>query len=412
MSYAVVNLEETPRYENAPVIAPYRISTVNHYFPLQTFGLAAGRSDIDRSDELRNIEGSPSRMVDFFEPTGSLSYRAYLNTLLVLLVLSGWDWTYTAGLGTSGTLGPNSTTATGVNGVNSAVVNVASTAGFPSAGTFLLSATLVTYTGKSADGLSFTGCGNHPATTGGEAISDVLPVGANKWVLNKRVGPVPRTAQVRLVYAEHAIYLQGQGYGVSNLTLNAEGAVSAEWMGLVYSRLTADPGLTPALDAMTIRPALRGDLFLSWLANSATTDDFTLAIANSLLRRRTLSLTTPSKFGDVLEMGDERVAITGTIPKSKLAAADIDAVMNGATFSARAAWVLPTTIGASGYPYLLDIKMPSCQYVGGAADDLANKRRFGHNFDFFAAWDETAGYDGRITFVNGISALAAPFGTP
>src|SRR2546430_1463430 len=116
MSYRVINLEESPRYENAPATTPYRVSTINTFFPLQ-----------------------------------------------------------------------------------SAVINVVSNAGFPVAGTINLAGALVTYTGKSADGLSFTGCGNHAATTGGEAISDVLPVGTNKWTFTKRqgasVGGIARTAQ-------------------------------------------------------------------------------------------------------------------------------------------------------------------------------------------------------------------------
>jgi hypothetical protein len=411
VSYLCLNLEESPRYENAPATAPYRLSTINHFFPLQAARIAPGRTDIDRADELRNIEGSVARLVDAFDPVGSLNYRAYMNTLVVLFALAGFDWTYTAGAGTLATVGPNVTAVTGTNTLNSTVITVVNNGGFPTLGTLNINGVLVTYTGKSADGLSFTGCGAHAAYVGAESVKDVLPTGTNKWVLNKRVGPVPRTAQLRLVYAEHSIWLQGQGYGVSNLTMNAAGDITTELMGLVYARLTSDPGLSPSIDSATIRPALRGDLYLTWLANSATTDDFSIAIANPLVRRRTLSLTTPSKFADVMEMGDERVALTGSIPKSKLAAADIDALQSGATFAAGATWTLPVNIGATNYPYMVDVDMPSCQLTGGEPDELANKRRFGHGLDFFAAWDETAGYDARITVVNGVSTIAAPFGT-
>jgi hypothetical protein len=60
------------------------------------------------------------------------------------------------------------TTAVGVNAANSATVNVASTTGFPTAGRFLLGKVLTAYTGKTPT--SLTGCGNHPATAGGEQI--------------------------------------------------------------------------------------------------------------------------------------------------------------------------------------------------------------------------------------------------
>lgn len=74
-----------------------------------------------------------------------------------------------------GLQGP-ATTATGVNVLNSATVNVGSTAGWPATGSFILGATDVAYTGVTAT--SFTGCGNHAATTGGEAITtgNVTPV--------------------------------------------------------------------------------------------------------------------------------------------------------------------------------------------------------------------------------------------
>lgn len=68
-----------------------------------------------------------------------------------------------------GLVNPAATTATGVNALNSATVNVGSTSGFPIIGSFVLGGTVVTYTGITST--SFTGCSNHAATTGGEAIT-------------------------------------------------------------------------------------------------------------------------------------------------------------------------------------------------------------------------------------------------
>lgn len=67
------------------------------------------------------------------------------------------------------------TTATGVNALNSATVNVGSTTGFTAPGAFVLGGVSVPYTGIT--GTSFTGCGNHAATTGGEAITSPANVG-------------------------------------------------------------------------------------------------------------------------------------------------------------------------------------------------------------------------------------------
>jgi lysophospholipase L1-like esterase len=67
------------------------------------------------------------------------------------------------------------TTATGVNALNSATINVGDTSSFLSAGVFLLGGVVVAYTGKTST--TFTGCGNHAATVGGEAITGWVNTG-------------------------------------------------------------------------------------------------------------------------------------------------------------------------------------------------------------------------------------------
>jgi len=78
-----------------------------------------------------------------------------------LLPEAGGDGLYLDGLAT--------TNATGVNALNSATVNVGSTARFPASGTAYLAGVAFTYTGVTAT--SLTGCGNHAATVGGEKVT-------------------------------------------------------------------------------------------------------------------------------------------------------------------------------------------------------------------------------------------------
>jgi hypothetical protein len=402
MSYVRLQIEETARYEGAPSITPYRVSTVARDMPIRTFRLSPEPQPLSRADELRNIEGEIADIPDFFEPSGSFAERAYLNVLVFLLQFCGFVSTITAGAGTVATPGINATTITGVNGLNSAVVNVASTAGFPNAGTFFFGANLVTYTGKTDT--SFTGCGTHPATTGGEAVGDVLPTGTYKHVFAKRGGSIAKTAQLIAAYTEAARFIRGQGYGCSSIGLNALGELTADLMGLVYVR-TADPALTPVLDAPTILPMRRADLQICWLAGSAETDDFTVAIANPLERRKTFGLSTRSYFADKMFHGNERVRVTGSIPKFAMANADLDALIAASTFAALARWRSDVNIGATSYPYSMNLDMPSCQLSGGQDDELSNNRRFGSSYDWVAKWDMTAGYDAKISIVNAIPAL-------
>lgn len=332
-------IEETPRYEGAASTAPYRVSTDVAYLPIQTLGLQPNPQLIDRSDEVRGIEGAPEQLIDTYEIAGALGMRAYFNLLTYLLQISGFTGVHTAGDGV--------------------IVDP-------------------------------------------DAVA--IPAGAHRWVFTKRGGITAKTAQLLMAYVDEAVFVRGQGVGISNWTLNANGDYSADLMGLVFANI-ADPNLTPVFDSAAIPHGRRGDLTLTWLAGSGVTEDFSLACSNPLLRRRTLSIAPSSYYPDKMEHGDDKVVMSGSIPKTVLADADIDALLAAGTFAAEARWQTPVDIGASGYPYSMWIEMPKCQYVGGTLDDLANRRRFGGSFDWQAAWDSVAGYDVKITLVNGVTAV-------
>lgn len=336
--FVQIALEESPVYQGAPTTTPYRISTVKRYLPAQTARIDPAPQHLDRSDEIRGIEGAYPRLIERYEPGGAIAMRCYLNDLVFLLQASGMTDTITAG-----------------NGVIT------------------------------------------------DPDSAVIPTGAYRHVFTKRGGLTAKTMQLLFSYLDEGVFLQGNGFGVSQLSLNATGELSADLMGL-YLQNVADPNLSPTYDSPTIYHIRRGDLFLTWLAGSGSTDDFNIQIANPLVRRHSLGLATPSFFPDKMEHGDERVFLTGSIPKSTLADADIDNLINAATFASTARWKTPVNITGS-YKYSIWIEMPACQYVGGQPDEMANRRRFGGNFDFFAAWDSGVGYDFKITVVNAIPAL-------
>jgi hypothetical protein len=77
------------------------------------------------------------------------------------------------------------------------------------------------------------------------------------------------------------------------------------------------------------------------------------------------------------------------------------------TFSATARWKSNKSIAATAYKYATWVQMPACQYVSGDADPLANVRRIGSSFNFFAGWDDVSGYDAKITLVNDIASIYA-----
>jgi hypothetical protein len=396
VDFALVQLEESPLSERnyTSGLTPNRVATEKLYVPHTAFGLKPNPSYVDRGDEQRAIMGSVPKLLESYAPSGSYSERCYLDDITWWLYLAGFTPVKTAGgaLVTDG----DQTTATGVNALNSATVNVGDTSVFLAAGTFILAgATAVTYTGKTAT--SFTGCSNHPATVGGEAVNGNVPTGATKWVWTKRAGINAQTAQIILNYADEAVKLQGNGYAISDMSIDGSGMIQSSLAGLLLQRLAVDSSSVPSYTTQAVPPIRRGDLYLSWLANGGAIDDFSFAISNPLNPDRSLSLLPPSNFPDLMEYGDEQVKITGSIPKRVLAAADIDALLAATTFAAKARWKTPKTIAATGYNYSMWLEMPACQLTDGSFDDLANKRRHGGSYSFEAAWDETSGFDCRIT---------------
>jgi hypothetical protein len=114
----------------------------------------------------------------------------------------------------------HATTATGVNAANSATINVGSTSGWPTSGSFTMSGVTTSYTGIGATTL--TGCGNHPVTAGGEVI------------LNTAIGN--RAAGINMTTSEFGLILPGSNaitvsYTAGNATNNNSSVclINAAW---------------------------------------------------------------------------------------------------------------------------------------------------------------------------------------
>lgn len=436
------------RDEFALTTAPTRVSTVARYFPAQTARISPGPTHLDRSDELRGIEGGPPQLIETYEPDGAIAMRGYLNDLPFWLEIAGWEVDIEEGVG-GGTDEIQSLAASGP----------------PTAGTFTLTFTdpgvtgasqetnPIAYNATAADveaaleelpliGEDNVLCAGGPLPgapvtitfqnelgkrniaalvdddtllTGGTvaittttpgvagAIVDLdgatLPADVFRLNFTKRGGVKAKTAQLTAAYVDEGVFLRGQGYGVSSLALTAEGIVTGELMGLVLKKLTSDPNLTPVFDSFDVLPARRGDLYLKWLDDGGTVGDFSLNLSNPLVRNRTMSRPVSSFYPDELLHGDEKVRVTGSVPKQSITAADMDALIEAETFAAIVRYKLPVAIGATTTPYKFFVDMPACQVVGGQNDDLANVRRMGGTFDFFAAWDETLDYDAKLQVI-------------
>jgi hypothetical protein len=445
--------EQTPRYENAPTVSPYAVSTAVRYMPITSFRMTPAPGLADRSDELRGVEGSVPQLLDSFTPAGDIAVRAYVNDLIWLLGLAGFQatvvagaatadvWTITTtgiptggsftaavtpGGGTLVTTGPIPYNATAQQ-VADAIKAACDASGQTSVRVFasggpLPTGVLVTLAGSASGrattialGVNNLTGGTTPApafthtTTGANGGSAALPdggyptTGTNVWTFAKRTGLNAKSAQILAAYVNEQVFLQGQGMVLSALNGNAAGQITGTLQGLVVKRVN-DPNLAPSFDTQAIPHLREGDMFLTWLTGGGIVSDFTWAIANPVEMIRSLGVA--SYYPDTMYQGPGRVAVTGTIPKRALSATDWDALVAAGTFAAVATWHSPKQIGTSGYGYSMFMQMPSAQYVGGDPDPLTNARRFGASYNWFAAYDETAGYDVQFVLVTSLAATA------
>jgi hypothetical protein len=168
---------------------------------------------------LANQEGF---FTDIVDPINQL-YAGYkfltrqTGTLLVAGVANHVTVVWKITLGAMGTVaaetqvyfGPiRSTTATGINTANNPLVNVGSTAPFPSQGTFVMLGVETAYNGKTAT--QFQNCGNHPATTGGEAVKGGYARGSTDRAIFDH-GFAPSTAMPYPGYVATGPFALGQG---------------------------------------------------------------------------------------------------------------------------------------------------------------------------------------------------------
>lgn len=345
VDFVEMRLEESPLNQVTwtPANAtPNRLATEKLYLPSRAALLSAAPGHLSRADELRGIAGSVPDLIDVYTPAGSLSERAYWKDLTWLLSLAGFVGVRTAGDG------------------------------------------IIT----DPDGVA-------------------IPATASRWVFTKRTGIVAQTAQIKTNYANEGLLLQGNGFGIPSLELNAAGELTADLLGCYVQRLVVDAATVPAVVASATPPLRRGDLTLTWLAGGGTPDDFSISIENPLEGAPGWLLNPASDFPSSLEhAGDEQVRVTGSIPKRVLDPDDYDALLNASTFAAKARWKSKKSILATAYKFSLWVEMAACQYLGGDADEITNRRRRGASFDFFAAWDETLGYDVKWTLVNDTAAIA------
>ena len=309
------------------------------YFPLIDFTPAVKPSVMMRDDELRNIDEPLAVVADAYDPSWSMTVRAYPDTL-----------------------------------------------------GFLLKAML-----------------GAPVTTAGDGIivdpsAVAVPIGAYRHVWTAPFGPTglnPQTCLFTVSYKQAGIYYTMAGSGVTSLDISSpeKGGVTVKVSGgSTYMLRLSDPALSPAYEALSIGPFVRGNLTLpTWLSSTAVTQDFTVNIANAQDYVHTLG--SGSSYPDDVEKGDAPIIVSGTMPKRVINSTDYDAMLNVTGFATLAKWTNKTFITGS-YPYQMWVATANTQYTDGGPDALMNKRRIGGSFNWKATNSAGTAGSSTITLCN------------
>ena len=447
-TYVCAEIEETPVYEGADTSAtPYRLSTNRFWFPATAFQVNPNTEWMSRTNEARNINAAPPDLVNGFRPAGSMSLFAYPNSLAFLLMLAGWDVAITNGAGTNEV---QTLTATGtVSGGTYTIETPAAMGGeitdpipynasnariqkelerlpgvrkgevLVGGGPFPGTPVTFTFRGRWAatnvdllvcEDASITGGGTAAIaqTTPGAAGAVVdpdgagIPTGARRLVFTKRNKSTARSAQFTVARGQNSFFERGNGFGVQSLSLSQAGDVSADLVGLWYRRIV-DPSLTPAFDTLAAHPLRMGDLTLEWANAESLIDDFSISIANPLEVGDHRGIR--SFFPKVLEHTGEPTMLTGSMSTRYIVDADMDLLMSGDPFPATAKWVSESLVGSTGGAYSMWVEMPACMHKSGGPAELGNNRRWPASFEWAAHYDESAGYDAKVTLVCGVTAF-------
>lgn len=253
-----------------------------------------------------------------------------------------------------------------------------------------------------------------PTTTAGDGIitdpdAGTIPTGATRHVWTAPFGPSgvsPQTTQQQFAYKDQTTFFKAKGCATSSLEIESpeEGGVGIKASGeAAYLERVADPALTPAYEALTVRPFTRSGLTLpTWLTGTGTHEDFSISVENPIEMVRSLGI--PSKYPDVVEKGEGLITVTGSLAKRQLDPDDYNALRDATAFAAKAKW-LSDSIITGAYKYTLWIEMASCQYVEGEIDELSNKRRHGGNFNFKATFGGSTA-SCTVTLINNTASYA------
>lgn len=317
------------------------LSTKIAYIPALSFNVSLGPDHLMRDDELRGLDEAVAAIPEGYAPQWSIETRAYPDVAAFLMACAFGSPTTTVGNG---------------------VITDPDTVAIPA------------------------GAYKHVWT------SPFLPTGVN-----------PQTTEFIAAFKDQSVFFRLKGCGVTQLSIDSpsRGGCRIKASGpCLYVARISDPALTPAYEALTVKPWVGGNFTIpTWLSGSANFErsGFGLQWQNDMDTYESGSIA--SKFPDQLEKGDAPVLLTGSAPKRLIDIDDYDALLAATGFGMKCRWI-SDSMATGVYPYKMFVEAANVQLLDGGPDDLANRRRIGGSFNWKATNATGTNGSQTITIVN------------
>lgn len=340
--YAELLIEKKEGSENTEG----EVNTLKTFFPATEVGFLPNPALLDRSDEIRAVDGRVVGAQNDYAPSGSLITRGYSRYLGVLLYLLFGEVTTTEGTGVL----------------------------------------------KDPDEV-------------------VYPKKSWKHVFSKKPGASPLTA--RMVYAYYDKWIEARGVTATSLALAlADDGVkgTAQLMANYLRRLTVDPALAPAGDALSILPWRRRNVVVTTpsLVTTQLLNSIDLSMEQSLEPVRSLgSMSGWPQATQRANSPEGFLRLQGSLQRRDFDAVDWDALIAASIFGLKFKFVseqnIPGTEGGN-YPFSMWIETSGAQFTGGGPETLKQQARHEANYDWQAGGTEAGQQDFTVTLINDVKS--------
>lgn len=341
--YAELIIEKKEGSENVEG----EVNTSKWFVPATELGFLPNPALLDRSDEIRSIEGRTTGAQNEYAPTGSIITRGYSRYLGVLLYML-----------------------------------------------------LGEVTTKEANG-----------TTDKDPDEGVVGKKAFIHTFTKKPGASPLTARVIAAYYDKWIEARGVSINSLAFALADDGVkATGGMMANFLRRLTVDPAVEVKGDAFSVLPWRRRNVIVTSpsLAATARLNTVDFSIEQSLEAVRSLgSMSGWPQATERANSAEGFARLQGSLQRRDFDPVDWDALIAASIFNLRFKFQSEQNVpGVEGapYPYSMWVTTEGAQFTGGGPETLKQQARHESSYDWQAGSQEAGKPDFSVVLVNDVKS--------